>query len=69
MTLPFRLLLLTHYVENRMAKAISFLLILAMAVQIIKPLGLPGLKRRQDFWRIAVVAFFLVAVIIFIKPE
>lgn len=40
-----------------MTKLIAVLLLLAMAVQIIKPLGLPGLKRRTDFWKIAVIAF------------
>ncbi len=39
-----------------MTKLISALLVLAMAVQIIKPLGLPGLKRRSDFWKIALFA-------------
>ena len=34
---------------------IALLLIAAMAVQIIKPLGLPGLKKRMDFWKIALV--------------
>jgi len=38
-------------------KAIGALLLLAMVVQIIKPLGLPGLKRRGDFWKIAIIAF------------
>ncbi len=42
-----------------MTKLIGFLLILAMIVQIIKPLGLPGLKRRTDFWKLAVLAFVL----------
>lgn len=40
-----------------MTKAISILLILAMGVQIIKPLGFPGLKRRMDFWKLALLAF------------
>ena len=40
-----------------MTKAIAVLLLLAMAVHIIKPLGLPGLRRRADFWKIALVAF------------
>jgi hypothetical protein len=40
-----------------MSKLIGLLLILAMGVHIIRPLGLPGLKRRGDFWRIAVGAF------------
>jgi hypothetical protein len=52
-----------------MAKAISILLILAMVIQIIKPLGLPGLRRRGDFWKIAVFAFAVVMVIVFVRPE
>ncbi len=40
-----------------MTKTISVLLILAMVIQIIKPLGFPGLRRRGDFWKLAVVAF------------
>lgn len=40
-----------------MTKALAILLILAMCIQIIKPLGLPGLRRRMDFWKIALVAF------------
>ncbi len=40
-----------------MTKLLGLLLLLAMVVHIIKPLGLPFLKRRSDFWRIAVVAF------------
>lgn len=40
-----------------MTKTISVLLMLAMVVQIIKPLGLPGLRRRGDFWKLALFAF------------
>jgi hypothetical protein len=43
--------------KNTVTKVIAVLLLLGMAVQIIKPLGLPGLKRRVDFWKIAVIAF------------
>lgn len=43
--------------KNTVTKVIAVLLMLAMAVQIIKPLGLPGLKRRVDFWKIAIIAF------------
>ena len=38
------------------------LLILAMAIQVIKPLGLPGLRRRMDFWKLALIAFAVWAV-------
>jgi hypothetical protein len=40
-----------------MTKALAIILILAMGIQIIKPLGLPGLRRRMDFWKIALLAF------------
>ncbi|MGO7905703.1 hypothetical protein AB9E09_13615 [Rhizobium leguminosarum] len=40
-----------------MTKLIALLLILAMAIQVIKPLGLPGLRRRMDFWKLALIAF------------
>ncbi len=43
--------------KNAMTKTIAVLLILAMVIQVIKPLGLPGLRRRGDFWKLAVFAF------------
>ncbi len=39
-----------------MSKALSFVIIAIMAIQIIKPLGLPGLRQRRDFWKLAVIA-------------
>lgn len=49
-------------------KLIAVLLMLAMAIQIIKPLGLPGLRRRADFWKIAVIAFVIWSVTLLIRP-
>lgn len=40
----------------RMSKALSLVIIAIMAIQIIKPLGLPGLRQRRDFWKLALVA-------------
>ncbi len=39
-----------------MSKFLSLAIIGLMVIQIIKPLGLPGLKRRSDFWKLAVAA-------------
>jgi len=39
-----------------MTKALSLVIIGMMVVHLIKPLGLPGLKRRGDFWKLAVLA-------------
>ncbi len=52
-----------------MARLLSLLLILAMAVQIIRPLGWPGLRRRADFWKIAVFALALVAATALVQPQ
>ncbi|CAN7503319.1 hypothetical protein LJR030_005166 [Rhizobium sp. LjRoot30] len=40
-----------------MSKIITVLLVLAMVLHLFKPLGLPGLRRRRDFWKIAIIAF------------
>lgn len=39
-----------------MSKVFLFLILVAMVVHIIRPLGLPGLRHRRDFWKLAVVA-------------
>ncbi len=49
-----------------MTKIIMFLLLLVAAIQVIKPLGWPGLKKRKDAWKLVagVVAITLVSVIL-----
>ena len=46
-----------------MTKAFSLLIILAMVVHLIRPLGLPGLKKRSDFWKLALFAFAAVMLV------
>lgn len=38
----------------RMTKLIALFMAMLALIQFIKPLGLPGLKRRQDAWKLAV---------------
>ena len=45
-----------------MTKILSIIIFGLMVVQIIKPLGLPGLKRRADFWKLAVFALGLIVI-------
>ena len=45
-----------------MSKALSLIILAIMAVQIIKPLGLPGLKQRRDFWKLAILALAAISV-------
>lgn len=44
-----------------MTKALSIVIILIMLVHIIRPLGLPGLRHRRDFWKLAVGALAAIA--------
>ncbi len=39
-----------------MSKLLALVIVGLMAVQLIRPLGVPGLRRRRDFWKLAVVA-------------
>lgn len=50
-----------------MTKALSILIILLMAVQIIKPLGLPGLRKRSDFWKLALGALALISLTVLLS--
>lgn len=52
-----------------MTRVFSLLIILAMAVQFIKPLGLPGLKRRADAWKLAVAALAAIMLVAVTKGE
>lgn len=49
-----------------MSKIIPVMAILLMGLHLIKPLGWPGLKRRKDFWKIAMamIAAVLVAAVL-----
>ena len=38
-----------------MTKVIPIIGLILMALHIIWPLNLPGLRKRRDFWKIAVV--------------
>lgn len=47
-----------------MTKAIALVTTVVMVVQILRPLGLPGLRTRGDAWKLAaagLIAFLLVA--------
>jgi hypothetical protein len=50
-----------------MTKALSFIIVLAMAVQVLKPLGLPGLRKRGDAWKLAVAALAVFALVAMLK--
>ncbi len=51
-----------------MSKALAIILLLAMGIQLIWPIGLPGLRQRRDFWKIAVFAIAMMMVTVLIRP-
>jgi hypothetical protein len=52
-----------------MAKLFSLLFALAMLVQVIRPFGVYGLRRRSDAWKIAACALVLFGLTAFLRPE
>lgn len=52
-----------------MAKLFSILFILLMIAHLIRPFGLPGLRKRGDFWKIALVALVVFGLEILIRPN
>ncbi|SHJ73728.1 hypothetical protein SAMN02745911_3165 [Aureimonas altamirensis DSM 21988] len=55
--------------DRAMTKIVSALMIVAMVVQVIRPLGLPGLRKRGDFWKIALAALFVFGATVLIRPQ
>ncbi len=39
-----------------LSKALALIILAVMALHLFKPLGLPGLRKRRDVWKIAVFA-------------
>jgi hypothetical protein len=44
-----------------MSKILALVIVAMMIIQLIKPLGLPGLKQRRDFWKLAVAAMVAIS--------
>jgi hypothetical protein len=50
-----------------MSKLLALVILGLMAIQVIKPLGLPGLRRRRDCWKMAVAALVAISVTVLIS--
>lgn len=48
-------------VKGCMSKVLALVILAMMVIQIIKPLGLPGLRQRRDFWKLAILALALIS--------
>jgi hypothetical protein len=56
-------------VKGCMTKVLAFVIIGIMAIQVIKPLGLPGLRQRRDFWKLALVALGAISLTVLISHD
>ena len=50
-----------------MTKILSLLIVGLMIAHVIKPLGLPGLRKRSDFWKLAIVALAAVSLTVLLS--
>lgn len=53
--------------KRGMSKFLSLVIVAMMAIQVIKPIGLPGLRHRRDFWKLAVAAMAAIAVTVLLS--
>lgn len=49
-------------------KILLVLVLVAMGLHLIKPFGLPGLRRRADVWKIALVLIFSMMMTLVLRP-
>jgi hypothetical protein len=50
-----------------MSKILALVIVAMMVIQLIKPLGLPGLKQRRDFWKLAVAAMVAITLTVLVS--
>ncbi len=51
-----------------MAKLIMLFFAAIAFIQVLKPLGWPGLKYRKDAWKLAVAGFAVMIALIVLRP-
>lgn len=52
-----------------MTKIVSAIVLLAVAAHLIRPLGVPGLRRRADAWKLVLGAFAVIVLVAALRPE
>ncbi len=56
-------------IRSVVTRILALMLGLAMVVQLIRPLGIPGLHRRADAWKIAALALAIMTAVAALKPN
>ncbi|WP_167591773.1 hypothetical protein [Jiella endophytica] len=52
-----------------MSKLFSILFVVLMGAHLVRPFGVPGLRKRGDFWKIALVGLVVFGLTVLIRPE
>lgn len=52
-----------------MTKIISVIVLCAMVAHLIRPFKVPGLRKRSDVWKFAVLALAIIAIVTVVRPE
>lgn len=55
--------------RNELTKIVPLLGVLLMALHLIWPLNLPGLRKRRDFWKIAVVMGIAIVITALLREQ
>lgn len=50
-----------------MSKILSLLILALMVLHLFKPLGWPGLRRRGDFWKLAIAALAAISLTVLLR--
>ena len=50
-------------------KVLLVLVLVAMGLHLIKPFGVPGLRKRGDVWKIAIILIFAMMMALVLRPE
>jgi hypothetical protein len=51
-----------------MMKILAVVIVLLMVTHLIRPFGLPGLKRRADVWKIGLGFAFAMGLTVLLRP-
>ena len=52
-----------------MSKLFSVIFLLLMIAHLIRPFGVPGLRKRGDFWKLALLGIFAFMATVLIRPQ
>lgn len=49
--------------ETRLATLLTIFIVAAMLIQIIRPIGVYGLRKRSDFWKLPLAGMVILVIV------